>query len=203
VLRISTGPPPRPVPRLEGKTVAQARALLKKQDLRPDITRVFNEKVKAGVVVSQTPPGGRMIPARSPVKLTVSRGPPPVKVPHVSGRDSDTGQAILYAAGFQVTVDERFSEDVPRGDVIRQKPATGQAPKGSTVTIFVSKGPRTFPLPDVRGQSGDAAEAQLEALGLNVSISVVPGSSASTVVGSDPPKGTTIQAGSSVTIFVA
>jgi len=135
--------------------------------------------------------------------LVVSDGPRPVKIPSVTGRPVAEATAALKAVGFSVDRIDRYSETVPRGDVIRQHPAKGTAPKGSTVTIVVSKGPQSFPMPDVEGMNGTAAEQELRSLGLDVHTVVIPSSSGNTVVGQAPAPGTTMHQGDSATIYVA
>jgi beta-lactam-binding protein with PASTA domain len=56
-------------------------------------------------------------------------------------------------------------------------------------------------MPDVKGLSPTAATAKLQSLGLHVVKSVAPNSSAATVIGQNPSAGSTVQAGSQVTIF--
>jgi serine/threonine-protein kinase len=203
VLRLSSGPPLRRAPALAGKKFVLARKALLKAGFRVRPTRQFSDEVPKGVVIRQTPAKHRRIPLRSVVTLTVSAGPEPVTIPTVTGRDEGTASDILDAAGFAVHVERRFSTTVPRDQVISQDPASGKEPRGSPVTIVVSRGPRTFPMPDVRGMSEGAAKSQLESLGLSVSVSVVPGSNGSTVRGQNPKPGVTVQAGQHVTIYVA
>ena len=87
--------------------------------------------------------------------------------------------------------------------MIRQHPPKGLAPKGSTVTIVVSRGPQSFPMPNVEGMNRSAAEHELRSLGLDVHTWVNPSSSGRTVVGQAPSPGTTMRAGDSVTIYAA
>jgi serine/threonine-protein kinase len=75
-------------------------------------------------------------------------------------------------------------------------------PKGSDVTLVVSKGPETFPMPDVIGMTAGAARDRLEGLGLKVREVQVPGSIGNEVVGQEPDSGTTVEQGEEVTIFV-
>ena len=135
--------------------------------------------------------------------LVVSKGPEPVLVPQVIGRPVDEATAILQAAGFRIQRDDRFSDTVSRGLVIRERPSRGTAPKGSTVSIVVSRGPRAFPMPNVEGDARAAAEQELSSLGLDVHVVVIPSSSGNTVVGQSPSPRTTVHPGDSVTIYVA
>jgi serine/threonine-protein kinase len=203
VLRVSSGPPVRQLPNVEGKTFQIARKMLTDGGFRIRRDDAFSDEVPAGSVIQQSPDPKEYIPTNVVVTLTVSKGPEPVVVPSVIGRAEGTATDILHAAGFSVQVLREYSTSVPLGDVIGQEPASGKEPKGSEITITVSRGPRTFAMPDVRGASESAAQTELEGLGLVVDSSPVPGSNGDTVVGQKPGPGTTVEAGQHVTIYVA
>jgi serine/threonine-protein kinase len=124
-------------------------------------------------------------------------------VPSVVGLGEDEAGALITGAGLGLRVVEEFSDDVPRGRVIRQSPpGESTVRKGDTVTIVVSKGPRTFPMPDVVGMTENEAVATLRGLGLEVRVVDLPGSSGDRVVGQQPRAGTTVESGQRVTIYV-
>src|SRR5207237_1008169 len=59
----------------------------------------------------------------------------------------------------------------PKDTVVRQDPAGGSsAAKGTTVTIFVSKGPKTSTVPDVQSYDKTTAGQTLHAAGFNVRV---------------------------------
>ena len=81
----------------------------------------------------------------------MSDGPEPVKVQDVSGKSYDDASQILTAQKFTVTRRDDFSSTVDKDKVIGTEPAAGtSAPRGSSVTIVVSKGPELVAVPDVR-----------------------------------------------------
>jgi serine/threonine-protein kinase len=203
VLHLSSGLPIRTVPSVARLSLADALKALQDRGFNPDVKHRYSQVIGKGDVISQTPSPTARIEYGSPVHLVVSDGPEPVKVQDLVGRTGDDAAAILRAAGFEVERIDRFSDTVPRGDVIRQHPAHGTAPKGSTVTIVVSKGPRTFPLPNVAAESCGGAEQALSALGLDVHTVLIPSSSGNTVVGQNPSPGTTMRAGERVAIYCA
>ena len=96
------------------------------------------------------PPAGTKVDTGSSVDIAVSSGSPTpsptptatassVKVPNVNGMDVGTATSTLSAAGFLVTVKEKFSAQ-PAGTVIKMFPeADTMAPDGSTVFIVVAK----------------------------------------------------------------
>ena len=180
-----------------------ARARLRPGHFKIDVTRRYSETAAKDDVIAQSPAPAATARYGSHIHLVVSAGPQPVQVPSMLGRTVDEATAVLQTAGFQVQRIDRFSDSVSRGNVMAQHPSSGTALKGSTVTIAVSKGPRSFPLPDVEGMSRGGAQQELASLGLGVNVVVIPSSSGKTVVGQNPSPGTTMHAGDSVTIYVA
>jgi beta-lactam-binding protein with PASTA domain len=87
----------------------------------------------AGVVVANSNAGNK-------VQLQVSAGAhpqPSTSVPDTTGEDAPTAQQDLTSAGFSVlTVQWPVSDASTDGTVVYQTPS-GQAPKGSTVVIYV------------------------------------------------------------------
>src|SRR5262249_45392732 len=113
----------------------------------------------------------------------------------------------LEGAGFTFASTTDFSDIVPEGAVIRTTPAGGEmAPKGSTITAIVSKGPRLFAMPDLVGLSLSAAKAKARNAGLVVRNEYpVPGSGKAqgTVQGQNPTSGTMVRRGTSIDLYYA
>jgi serine/threonine-protein kinase len=132
----SKGPRPVDVPDLVGSDVDDARDVLEQLGLEAAVTDQFDAEVPEGVVISQDPAGGTLVKGDR-VTLVVSKGPEFASVPSVFGSDRESAVATLEAAGFQVAVHEApgfagFDR------VITQRPSPlSQAPKGSTVAIYV------------------------------------------------------------------
>ena len=83
-------------------------------------------------------------PLGSRIDLVVSKGPTPVPVEKVIGLQQGEAVAVLESQGFVVEVQEEFSDRVDMGAVISQAPAkNADLQPGETVTIVVSKGPRS------------------------------------------------------------
>jgi serine/threonine-protein kinase len=86
------------------------------------------------------------------VRINVSKGPRPVTVPSVVGLPYDQAAAELQQAGFVVSRIEEDS-DQAEGIVTRQTPSGGsEGSRGSTVSVYVSRGPSTSAVPDVTTQ---------------------------------------------------
>ncbi len=198
----SLGPPPVPVPDLTHLTVEDAAAALRRAHLALGPPHeIYSAAVRAGEIVHQDPPAASEAPRGSTVEVWVSKGPRPRPVPKVIAKTQAEAEGLLGA--WVVKVETRFSDTVPKGEVIDQRPAPKtMLQPGQTVTIFVSLGPRTFPMPDVVGMPKDAAIAKLKDLGLSVAVSPLPGSPGTTVAGQLPLPGVTVTYGQTVTIYV-
>jgi serine/threonine-protein kinase len=83
-------------------------------------------------IIKQSPAAGTPITQGEVVTVWVSSGPPQVNVPDVQGMDAKQAEQVLTQAGFTVTVN-----DMGPGKTVGSYTPTGQAPKGSNITINV------------------------------------------------------------------
>ena len=125
-------------------------------------------------------------------------------VPGVSGNSVGQATAVLTADGFTVSRGAQVhSNTVAKGRVVGTSPA-GRVSKGATIALVVSDGPFTSVVPAVRGKTQGAAQAALQHVHLVATIqkagSNVP---VGTVIGTNPPAGTTWPQTKTVTILVA
>jgi serine/threonine-protein kinase len=92
---------------------------------------------------------------------------------------------------------------VPQGQVMDQSPdADASTFKGTTVTLTVSKGVETFPVPDVIGKPRNEARDIVERAGFRVSFADFPGRRGRTVVDQDPAGGERRRKGTTVTLYM-
>jgi serine/threonine-protein kinase len=128
-----------------------------------------------------------------------------VEVPNVVGLTESDASAQLSA--FKVVVNRAHDSKIPVDRVASQSPlATSRAKRGSVVTITISDGPGDTVVPlDLVGLTLSDARDALAAAGLNVAtIDAVPSDkSIGIVLGVDPIPGSTIPAGSGVTLQIA
>jgi eukaryotic-like serine/threonine-protein kinase len=203
----SKGPEFLLVPDVLGDTQAHAVEALTTAGFSPLVAMAFDETVPKGRVIRQDPDPNAKSERGSTVTVMISEGPPPIKIPDLKDQPAANAQAALVSLGFTVTQKQDFSATIQPGNVIRTNPPAGtSAPKGSEVILVVSKGPRTFPMPNVVGLTKEEATAQLEALGLSVNTVFLPpspGSPPDIVVYQGPAQGTSVHAGSQVTIYVS
>ncbi|WP_026124360.1 Stk1 family PASTA domain-containing Ser/Thr kinase [Nocardiopsis baichengensis] len=90
------------------------------------------------------------------------------QVPGLVGQDQEAAQAMLADAGLKMSIadGEVYSDDADPGQIGEASPAVGeQVLPGETVTVRLSKGPRTVELPDVVGEPVENARKTLEDAG--------------------------------------
>jgi eukaryotic-like serine/threonine-protein kinase len=201
---VSKGPERHEVPPLRGLSLDAAQAALQDAHLSfGDAVNRYSEKVLRGSVISADPRPGTSLRRGAAVDLVVSRGPRPVKVPDLTGKDADRAARSLRKAGFQVEVSRENSDSVSEGDLISQTPNSGTLFKGETVRLLVSKGPVLVDVPDVRRMSVDDATTALRGAGFEVrtdKIDLYVG--LGLVVKQSPGADEKAPRGSTVTIFI-
>lgn len=199
-LQVSRGPVLYPVPKLVGTQLdAATKALTDAHLAVGDVTEAFDEKVPAGVVLSQDPAAGKDFRANTKVNLVASKGPKPVPVPGVAGQPEADAVAALKAVGLVAAIapEQVNSGSVPAGSVVAQSPESGELKAGDTVTLTLSKGPKMIAVPSTVGKQVDAATKTLQELGFNVEVEKLLGGFFGTVRfqtpdGGEAPEGSTI-----------
>ncbi|MEN8584279.1 PASTA domain-containing protein [Burkholderia sp. RS01] len=159
---------PGTVPAVANRTVAEAQALLRSAGFQSSTQDVFDDDVRAGLVVGSEPTAGTEIRKFQPVSLFVSKGPQLFPLPQLAGKTLDAAKSELNRAEMALgKITEKFDEQAAAGTVLGQTPASGTAVKhGTPVALTVSKGPQPIPVPDVRGEDQSAAFRAIEAAGL-------------------------------------
>ncbi len=137
VLVISKGPAPVDIVDWTGRSAERAKKSLEADGLKVEITEEENQEVQPGTVLSQSPNSGTL-PKGETVTLVVAKGPAAVAVPNVVGADKATARQTLEAAGFKVKEEPEAGINLGLGYVTRQEPASGEAPYGSEITIWLN-----------------------------------------------------------------
>ena len=132
-----------------------------------------------------------------------------VEVPRVIELTEEAATAALRAEGFEVEVERVPNVDVEPGIVFDQDPAAGElAEDGSTVTITVSDGAASFPMPDVVGGRVAQVRELLESQGLVLAPNGITErhddvALEGEVLEQTPPEGTTVRPGDEYTLVVS
>jgi len=199
---------PGTVPSVANRTVAEAQALLRSAGFQSSTQDVFDDDVRAGLVVGSEPTAGTEIRKFQPVSLFVSKGPQLFPLPQLSGKTLDAAKSELNRAEMALgKITEKFDEQVAAGTILGQTPASGTAVKhGTPVGLTVSKGPQPIPVPDVRGEEQSAAVRAIDEAGLKAVVAdkTVNNRNVSkgAVVKQDPASGT-LTRGQSVTLTIS
>jgi len=124
-------------------------------------------------------------------------------VPVVTEDSVGQATAILTTDGFIVRQGAQVhSNTVPKGKVVGTSPA-GRVAKGATISLLISSGPFTSVVPNVQNDTQAAAQAALAHVHLVSTIQKVGANApVGTVVGTNPPAGTTWPQTKTVMILV-
>ena len=206
-LQVSSGPGTAQVPLLTGLKQAEAIKALNRRGLQADVTSQHSATVPKGEVIRTSPADGEVVPKGFHVNLVVSSGPQQVKVPDVTNLTTAAAHSQLHNAGLEFN-DDQVTSDQPKGTVIAQDPAGGTTVnKGSSVTLTISKGPDTAPVPNVsgQGQTPDQATTTLQGAGFKVQVKEIPTKDQTQdgkVIRQRPQPGTQLKKGRTVVIYV-
>ena len=194
------------VPKAVSQTLDDAATVLDDAALRFESSEAFSETVAKGAVISMQPAAGTEVSKQSLVLLVVSKGPERYDVPKLIGAKASSLQGVLAPLTLRSKSTEGWSETVPKGTVISQKPAPGTAVKrGTVIEVVVSQGRQPIEVPDVRQLQIDAAIAKLTEAGLkpvrgeDVNHDTIP---AGHVVSQQPENGTLLR-GDEVTVVAS
>jgi serine/threonine-protein kinase len=192
------------VPSVMGTERSLAEQKIKSAGLVPEILEGTSNSTKSGLVFKQKPTGGTHVSSNSTVKIWVSTGSGDVRVPSVIGMQGYEAIRKLSDAGFKPNP-KQVNDTHKANTVFNQDPqGNDKAPRGSTVTIWVSKGPAQVTVRDVRGWNYDQAYSQLVSDGFKVKKQPVDSNEAfGTVLDENPPPGSTQPAGTRITLKVS
>jgi serine/threonine-protein kinase len=129
-LTVSAGPP---VPNFVGqpKTVAEQWAAANGVSLNEVTAHSSGQPV--GTVLRQSVKPGSAFTKGQVITIDISPGPPMVAIPNVDGMRLEQAIRTLHKLGFQVQVNQAG----PFGQVVFNYSPTGQATKGSTITLDI------------------------------------------------------------------
>jgi serine/threonine-protein kinase len=207
------------VPSVEGRSLQRAEEILEQRGFTvSQPPKQVHRMVAAGTVLEQDPspsPPGReaeedcsfltLFCSKPAVTLTISIGPGEGAIPRVNGLSSAEATKKLKAAEFEVATKSINSKDVEEGDVVKTEPAGGSiATHGSTVTIFVSAGPKLVKVPVLVDKQRRLAVQEIRARGLVPEVGEEESNSAvGRVLRQSPSAGQELEPGSTVQIVVS
>ena len=136
-LVVSKGPAPIPVKNYVGEKFSAAEAALGRAGFRVAVERQHSDEVAKGLVLAQDPTSGEGQRGDT-ITLTESLGPVLVRVPNVSRMGIKAAEQVMAKKGFKTRVRPVAINYLGLGYVAFSGPrARSQAPKGSTITLYV------------------------------------------------------------------
>lgn len=199
------GPQEVEVPSLIGLQAGIAENRAEELGLIVEISdRRKHTRTPAGEVLGQVPSGG-VLEEGDTVTLYLSAGMPSHPVPFVVDLDFVKAEKLIEDAGLQLGKVRRRWSDSRQGAVIRQSPEVGRLRWGTPVNLVISKGPQPIEIPNVVGVQVGEAQAELEELGLVVSLKEVFDEKvdAGKVIMTNPRPGETLPKGTEVMLTVS
>lgn len=146
ILTVSAGSEGVEVPDVVGKSEAEAVAALSQKGFVVNKTEGYDEYIKEGNIITQSPQAGSKAPSGTTVTIRISQGAEnaKVRVPDLMGKDEEEAMAMLIEAGLQMgVVTEVNNEDASlSGLVCYQSYSVGSyVEAGTPVDISISLGP--------------------------------------------------------------
>ena len=206
---ISSGPDSVVLPdNLVGMTPEDARKAIEALGLKweLDSSKVASDTVAEGKVAQTNPSPGSKVKAGQTIRVYLSSGSDEVEVPDLSGMSQDQARSALKAVGLELGNVTSVDSEKDKDRIVAQDPATGtKVKKGTTIGVSVSNGKTAqVEIPTVVGTSSEDAQAQLKALGLNVTVEeVTDNQPAGQVLSIEPGEGSKVEKNSTVKLKVS
>ena len=150
-LVVSTGPPKRLVPSLDGLDPSGAADALRRAGFTPVVEERPETRVEPGTLLGVTPEPGARVPLGSTVTLVVARAPRWEAVSTLEGTEDAEPESLVVPAGARLVLSTVDSSPLGlwggRVDVELSGDGEGKAEVGAGETIVladVSDGDRTF-----------------------------------------------------------
>jgi hypothetical protein len=129
------------VPRLLGMSRSRASAATRHAGLHLVVGHRYSP-ARRGTVIGQTPRAPSRVNQGTTVRVVLSAGPAPVKVPTVVGESASEAQGALEAVKLRATVVQVPAPGTPAGTVTGQSPRAGsRLLPGSSVSLRVAEAP--------------------------------------------------------------
>ncbi len=196
------------IPDVEGMTVLKAEQRLHQQNLRiVKITRVNSQAVDKNRIVSTNPDVSHKTRVSTPINLTVSTGVKQLQMADYVGDDYSSVAANLRRKGFQVHQEPVYSDDIDKGQIIRQnhKKGTIVKPAANTIIFRVSAGKEPIKIPNFKNQDISAVQQFANKNNLQLTTQEKKSKTIATnhVINQTPRAGSTLNHGDTLTVSIA
>lgn len=196
------------VPDVEGMTVQKAEQRLHQQNLRiGKITQVNSQAVDKNRIVSTNPDVSHKTRVSTPINLTVSTGVKQLQMADYVGEDYSSVAANLRRKGFQVHQEPVYSDDIDKGQIIKQnhKKGTIVKPASDTIIFRVSAGKEPIKIPNFKNQDISAVQQFANKNNFQLTTQEKKSKTIATnhVINQTPRAGSTLNHGDTLTVSIA
>jgi serine/threonine-protein kinase len=205
----STGSTTVVIPDVKGLLLDEAVAIL--EDAGFDVTPVAEENSDVGpnVVWSQTPEAGEALSEGGKVSIVYNPTNTPIPIPDLNGLTVEQARNALLNLGLTIgQISFENNDDVPENRIISSNPPFGdQVLGGATIDLIVSGGSGVVVVPNVQGQTLQAARSLLEGEPFKFLLTVVEEPSTTVdsgrVTRTSPSIGSETTKGAAMTLYVS
>jgi serine/threonine-protein kinase len=142
------------VPNLRGLPRGGVEARARRLHVRPAFSARYSDS-STGIAIAQNPSAGTRVLDGSTVRVVVSKGPRPVRVPALVGQPSGSAESLLASVGLRYGVTLVPAPGSEPGVVMQQSPAPeATTPKGSVVALNLAEAPHWRALTSFSGVDG-------------------------------------------------
>lgn len=196
------------VPNVAGMTQSKAQSTLMAAQFKVgSATKVHDDHVKAGRVISTTPVKGEKAKRQSVVKMRISTGKKEYTLKDYTARSYSSVAAELRKAGFKVKRTTIVSRSYTNGQIVQQSRDAGTrlVPKGKTITLTVSVGANGFSLLDMTNWSQASVRQYANSMGftLNLKYDYSAAVQAGSVMSQSPKAGTAVPHSAKITVVIS
>lgn len=157
------------VPYVVGKQLEEAKVELEDLGLEvaDPILYDYSPNFEENQVIKQSKERDSKVKKGASIVLTVNTAKPLPKMPDVTNKSFDEAVKQLMALGLPQGKIENvpiFDENTEEGKIVRSEPAADSEfdPETDSITLYVSKGEESVPMPDLIGKTESEAKALLE-----------------------------------------
>lgn len=127
-----------------GRHIDQVRTILENEGFENIVINEEYSDETVGTILEQSPAAGEEVMEDTVITFTISKGKNLIRVTDLKGYNESALNEYARSSGFNIKqVGSDYSDTIPAGSVLSQKPAAGVSrEEGSTIEVVISKGPK-------------------------------------------------------------
>ncbi|BDR56090.1 Stk1 family PASTA domain-containing Ser/Thr kinase [Xylocopilactobacillus apis] len=142
-LYVSTGVPKTKIEDYSSQPFSEVSDILRRKGLKVEVEKEYSDKIKEGLIISQSIESGKNVPEGTSITLTVSKGVETFTMDNLIGSSGEDVIDFANRTGLnQIADPPQYSDQYPAGTVMSQQPAYGsKLKKGDSFHVTLSLGP--------------------------------------------------------------